>query len=176
MPGGLTNYCSGPAKERPAVYKNVLLRSMKSLLALILLLPAMQALAVGPALGTATDVVVTSTGVDDASADEFCNEFKLSAAQVKTFLSRAAIVTQREIHDHYDFLPCFVRGRANFHGYPATWEIRAGGTGSITLEGGEHFPIVDVRKRDAQDKRSKSSVRSNAVQSIAPKKEANERR
>jgi len=167
-------FISGRRKQ--PLNKNVVLRSMKKSLALILLLPAMQVLAVGPSLGTVTDVVITSTGVDGASVGEFCKEFKLSVAQVKTFFSRAAIVTQREIHDHYDFLPCFVRGRANFHGYPATWEIRAGGTGSITLMGGEHLPVVDVRKRDAPDKRSKLSVRPNADQAIAPKKDANERR
>lgn len=141
---------------------------MKVFLPLILLLPPIQALALGPALGTATEVIVTSAGLDDLKTGEFCKEFKLSVAQAKAFLSRAAIVTQREIHDYYDSLPCFVRGSANFHGYPATWEIRAGGTGSITLMGGDYLPIVDVKERNVPGKRNKASARPVAAQPIAP--------
>lgn len=121
---------------------------MKNFLALLLLCSAMLASAAGPTLGAATDVAVTGTGVDDAESGKLCKEFKLSAVQAGAILNQAVIVTQREIHDYYDFAPCFVRGTANFHGYPATWEIRAGGTGSITLMGGVHLSIVDEKERN----------------------------
>jgi hypothetical protein len=122
---------------------------MKISIAAVMLVWTFQALARGPALGPAADVTVTGRGVDNVNdaAAAFCKGFDLSPAKAKKILNGAAIVTYREIHDYYDFLPCYVRGNANFHGYPATWEIRAGGTGVITLMGGESFPIADEKQR-----------------------------
>lgn len=106
--------------------------------------------AAGPALGTANKVVVMDTGLDGIARDpiaEICKDFRLSASQAQAFLNSAAIVTHREIHDYYDTLPCYVHGTAEFHGYPATWKIWAGGTGVITLFSGETLYVVDERRR-----------------------------
>jgi hypothetical protein len=119
---------------------------MRKALALVLaLLLATPVLALGPSLSAPANVVVVDFGVDEASPGwaEICGSFRLSNAQARRFLSRAAIVTRPELHDYFDVLPCFVRGTAEFGGYLATWEIRAGGTGTVTLTGGESFPIVD---------------------------------
>lgn len=122
---------------------------MKTFLLFISLFFACPAFAVGPVLGAAYNVAVTQRGTDERDpVSKYCKDFTLSAAQAKSFINKAAIVTQRELHDYYDILPCFVRGTATFHGYPANWEIRAGGTGHITLLSGEYLPIVDEAERN----------------------------
>lgn len=103
--------------------------------------------AAGPSLGQPTNVVVTEIGSDKEPAASYCKDFRLSDTEALSFLNKATIVTEREVHDRYDIAPCFVRGKAEFHGYPVTWEIRAGGTGSIKLMSGEHLPIVDETER-----------------------------
>lgn len=121
---------------------------MKHFLPFITLCFALPTFAAGPSIGPATNVVVTEVGANKKDpVAKHCKDFTLSAAQAESFINKAAIVTQREVHDYYDILPCFVRGTAEFHGYPANWEIRAGGTGSITLMSGEYLPIVDEAER-----------------------------
>lgn len=124
---------------------------MKESLALIVLLSWTSAFAHGPALGTAEDVAVTGSGMDDEKAGQICKGFNLSPSQAKVFLNKAAIVTRREIHDHYDFAPCFVHGTASFRGYPAIWEIRAGGTGSISLMSGEYISIINKEESNGPE-------------------------
>lgn len=101
----------------------------------------------GPTLGRATKVVISETGVDpgQASAD-FCKEFKLNPIQAANFLNNAVIVTPFEMHGYYDTLPCYVRGTAEFRGNPASWEIRAGGTGSVTFWTEFHYLLAEKQE------------------------------
>lgn len=118
---------------------------------LIVLAALLSACAQGPTLGKATQLNITGSGVDDGQNAQNCAGFTLTPPQVQAFLNNAAVTTQREIHDHYDHLPCFVEGTAFFRGYPATWRIRAAGTGSVILMGGEYLPVVDSRQRYRPD-------------------------
>jgi hypothetical protein len=110
---------------------------------------ALQACAAGPYLGKAQHVTITERGTDrNEPSASICQRFDLSQAEATRFLQRALIVTRYELHDSYNFLPCFVRGTAEFNGRPASWEIRAGGTGTITFWSEFTFLVVDETQRD----------------------------
>ena len=60
----------------------------------------------------------------------------MTAAQVSAFFNRARLIDASVLHDSFDWLPCYVRGTAVWEDQPATWEIRAGGTGVLTVKAG----------------------------------------
>jgi hypothetical protein len=110
---------------------------------------ALHGCAAGPHLGGAQHVTITERGTDRNEPSAYmCQGFDLSQAEATRFLQRALIVTRYELHDRYNFLPCFVRGTAEFDGKPASWEIRAGGTGTITFWSEFTFLVVDETQRD----------------------------
>lgn len=74
---------------------------------------------------------VTGKGTDSDSG-AFCADFSLTSEQAQRYFDKAQRVSATEIHDHYDFLPCFVKGEARLNGQACEWEIRAGGTGQFT--------------------------------------------
>jgi hypothetical protein len=113
---------------------------------------ALQACTAGPHLGKAQHVTITERGVDrNEHSASICLGFDLSQAEATRFLQRALIVTRYELHDSYNFLPCFVRGTADFDGRPASWEIRAGGTGTITFGSEFTLLVVDETQRDRDE-------------------------
>jgi hypothetical protein len=79
------------------------------------------------------DFIVLS--VDSAGHDgkvgEFCSDFNLDRNEAQSFFERAQIISFKQLHDNYSFLPCFVRGKAQVKKNICDWEIRAGGTGEI---------------------------------------------
>ncbi len=69
----------------------------------------------------------------------FCEDFKLSTPQAKSVLRKARPITSEEYLEGYLYLPCYVKGTANFHGRPSQWKIRAGGNISVTQNDGAEF-------------------------------------
>jgi hypothetical protein len=80
------------------------------------------------------DIAITERGAD--AGGEFCKDFGMTPAQVSAFFDRAHLVDASELHGSFDHLPCYVRGTAVWEGQPATWEVRAGGTGMLTVKAG----------------------------------------
>ena len=80
------------------------------------------------------DIAITERGAD--ANGEFCRDFSLTPAQVSAFFSRARLVDASALHGSFDHLPCYIRGTAVWKDQPATWEIRAGGTGMLTVKAG----------------------------------------
>ena len=76
---------------------------------------------------------IDKRGTDGNNA-EFCSDFILTLEQVKWFFNKARKVSVQEIHDEYDYLPCYIKGTAKTNGQMCEWEIRAGGTGSLSCE------------------------------------------
>jgi hypothetical protein len=110
-------------------------------------LPSIRALAVCVALSfvaacpaesraaiTLSHVRVEQRGSDEPAA--FCANFTLSPEQVRQFFSRSAELPATAYHD-LDYLPCYVKGSARMHGKKVRWEIRAGGTAEIAVDGGK---------------------------------------
>ena len=104
------------------------------LLPLIVVL-ALAGCASAPQPGAALDEVrVDSRGAEPGGGA--CGDFALSAAQARYFLARSVVVTERQLHDGWDVLPCYVRGTARSSGGVWRWEIRAGGTATLETPSG----------------------------------------
>lgn len=80
------------------------------------------------------NIALTERGAEDGG--DFCADFDLDPEGVRAFFERAQTLDPPSLHAQFDHLPCFVRGTATWNGVAATWEIRAGGTGSIQTEDG----------------------------------------
>ena len=93
------------------------------------------ACASAPQPGTALDEVrVDSRGADAGGGA--CAGFALSAAQARYFLARSVVVSDRQLRDGWDVLPCYVRGTARSSAGVWRWEIRAGGTATLETPSG----------------------------------------
>jgi hypothetical protein len=77
------------------------------------------------------NIAITERGAD--AGGEFCKDFSMTPAQGSAFFSRAHLADGPELHGSFDHLPCYVRGTGVWEGQRATWEIRAGGTGMLTV-------------------------------------------
>ncbi|MET1257602.1 hypothetical protein [Aliikangiella maris] len=73
---------------------------------------------------------ISSYGTD-ANQAEFCSDFQLNKEQANSFFQKAKQVSFKKLHDQFDYLPCFVRGKATIKNESCDWEIRAGGTGEL---------------------------------------------
>lgn len=82
--------------------------------------------------GTLDKVRIAERGTE--AGGDFCRDFDMTPAQVTAFFKRAQLVDAARLHDKFDHLPCYIRGTAVREGEAATWEIRAGGTGKITVK------------------------------------------
>lgn len=118
---------------------------MKFILAVVFI-ACLQGCVAGPSLGPAQKVVITGSG-GERPDDPGCRGFKLSLQQAKRFLNHAKIITPYELHDSYEWLPCYVTGTAEFRGLPAAWRIRLGGTGSITILDEFTYSIADDKQK-----------------------------
>jgi hypothetical protein len=88
-----------------------------------------------------TDVLVRSHGFENGG--EFCSNFSLTNVQAREFLRRASQITSSDYHQLPE-LPCYVRGTGQLGGRPVEWEIRAGGTGFVTI-GSERPTLIVCR-------------------------------
>ncbi|WP_293367586.1 hypothetical protein [Nevskia sp.] len=81
-----------------------------------------------------SEFTVTSFGSD--AGGEYCADFRLSDEQVARFFARAKSKSASEIHQDADYLPCWIRGTAISKTGFSQWEVRAGGTATVTLPDG----------------------------------------
>ena len=71
----------------------------------------------------------------------------MTEPEVRAFLARAAVVTPREMHDHFDWFPCFVHGTLSTAAGLLDWRIRAGGLATMTLPDGSLVELGDPEQR-----------------------------
>lgn len=69
-------------------------------------------------------------------AGSFCEDFRLNDGQARLFFSRAKVVSAKELHDEYDWLPCYVKGSIISAGQEYEWEIRPVGIGKLVDKSG----------------------------------------
>jgi hypothetical protein len=58
-------------------------------------------------------------------------DIPLGHPQARAFFMRAKQVSQKTLHDHYNYAPCYIAGTLKHRSKPCDWEIRAGATGHI---------------------------------------------
>ena len=120
-----------------------------SLLLLGVLLLGACATRPGP-LGALSDIVVTSSGVDNERDAILCGEFKPDAAQVRAFFRNAVLITPRQEHDFFLHGPCYVRGTLTTRYDSWHWELRNGGTAQVTSAAGDDsFLLADPREESS---------------------------
>jgi hypothetical protein len=84
------------------------------------------------------DVAVLGSGTDEAGA--FCSDFTLTAAQARSALQAAQPIARTTFLNKYEWLPCYVRGKARIAGATILWELRAGGNGTFSFrDGNQHY-------------------------------------
>lgn len=84
----------------------------------------------GISLPVITDVYVADFQSDDMA---LCkpSDIDLSHAQASEFFERAKVVISRELHDHYNYAPCYIEGTLKKGSQVCEFHIRAGATGQI---------------------------------------------
>lgn len=86
------------------------------------------------------NAVVTDIGSDEHTP--LCAEFRLTDNQAQQFLNRSRPINAQQMHDHYSYLPCYVKGRVNLKGDPQQichFTIRAGGTVELDCDGSKGY-------------------------------------
>lgn len=86
------------------------------------------------------DAAVTSIGSDQPTP--LCVDFSLSDEQALQFLRSSEAITAQQMHDNYNYLPCYVRGRvvrAEGSKQSCDFTIRAGGTAELNCEDGQGY-------------------------------------
>ena len=97
---------------------------------------ALAGCASAPQPGAALDEVRVDSRGADAGGAAACVGFALTAAQARYVLARSLVVTERQLHEGWDVLPCYVRGTARTAAGVWRWEIRAGGTATLETPSG----------------------------------------
>ena len=61
-----------------------------------------------------------------------CSEFVLSKNSVYDFFHQSQVISEIELHNEHDILPCYSEGTLMLDDKPYSWRIRAGGTGVLS--------------------------------------------
>ncbi len=78
---------------------------------------------------TSTEIVVTGHGSDQP--DPICQDFRLTAAQAQEFFEKAKPITGEELHNSYEYMPCWVEGKTTGAHGTSTWKIRPIGIAEV---------------------------------------------
>jgi hypothetical protein len=117
---------------------------MKPLL-IVLAVFVLSGCAPGPSLGKVTDVVVIESGLGKPEdANDRCESFRPSPAQVREFLGNSIIVGS--IHS-FRWSPCYARGTASIGGQHSEWTMGPYGLGGVEIL--SHGVVHNVASRDA---------------------------
>ena len=71
----------------------------------------------------------------------FCKEWRISEDQVKLFFKKAERITPEELHQEYDWLPCYSSGEIYDKSGKYEWEIRLIGIGILTMPNGKTIQL-----------------------------------
>jgi hypothetical protein len=93
------------------------------------------------AIGALSSVSIANDGACAASS--------VTLVQVKDFFRHAVLVNAQQIHDHFDVGPCSARGTAETRYGSWRWELRAGGSATVTDSNGDAFLLADPRQESS---------------------------
>lgn len=82
-------------------------------------------------------IQILQVGMDQGG--EFCKDFTLTNEQVGQYFKQAQRVTFKQLHDQYDYLPCFVKGTLQRQDHACEFSIRAGATAELTCSNDQQF-------------------------------------
>lgn len=84
---------------------------------------------------------VKITGTGSYQETETCSHFRLKVSDVEKFFRRAKPITQREFHDEYMWLPCYVTGTIRSKNKVYEWKIAEGATAVVLTPNGEEVML-----------------------------------
>ena len=67
-------------------------------------------------------------GHPDAS---YCKDFKMTESQIRDFFSKAKVISSSQLHDEYDWSPCYIEGKLSQGTETSIWKIYASKVGEI---------------------------------------------
>ena len=77
------------------------------------------------------ELVITGHGTD--GLDTICRDFRLTAAQAREFFTKARPISPTQLHDEYEYMPCWVAGKTTGPQGSSVWKIRPIGVAEVTL-------------------------------------------
>lgn len=80
--------------------------------------------------------------IDSDEPTPLCSGFRLSDGQAQEFLERSNKITAQQMHDNYNYLPCYVKGtvvRVDESEHTCDFTIRAGGIAELSCENGQAY-------------------------------------
>lgn len=87
-----------------------------------------------------SNIYIQHVGMDQGG--EFCKDFTLTTDQVGQYFKQAREVTFKQLHDEYDYLPCFVKGTLLRQALACEFEIRAGATAELNCNNDKPYFYV----------------------------------
>jgi hypothetical protein len=91
-----------------------------------------------PQVGRFSNVLVT-----DLAKSANCPGFKVTNQSARDFFTIAKRISATELHDFYDYGPCFVAGSFVVDSETWRWELSSGGTATIFPPRQEAFLVAD---------------------------------
>ena len=85
-------------------------------------------------------IQILQVGMDQGG--EFCKDFTLTNNQVEQYFKQVEEVTFKQLHDHYDYLPCFVKGTLQRQTKVCEFSIRAGATAELNCSNDKQYFYV----------------------------------
>lgn len=88
-------------------------------------------------LGESYKILNITSGITsgDESAAKLCKGFIMSEKNIRTFLKMARPITEEQVHNNFDWAPCFVKADLATSKHTAIVEIHASGIASVSLDG-----------------------------------------
>jgi hypothetical protein len=101
-------------------------------------IPLVLASCATPQVGRFSDVLVT-----DLAKTANCAGFNVTNQSARDFFTKAKRISAAELHDLYDYGPCFVAGSLVVGSETWRWELGSGGTARVFPPGQEPFLVAD---------------------------------
>ena len=116
---------------------------------IFLCIPLLSAVACANQAAEFSNAKVTNNGSDKPNS--LCQNFQLTNQEALTFFTKAKPIEIIELHNQYDYLPCYVKGTIALNKEDSTkkiicdFNIRAGGTAELTC-GNEETTFYGCKK------------------------------
>jgi hypothetical protein len=91
-----------------------------------------------PQVGRFSNVLVT-----DRAKPANCTGFNVTNKSARDFFTKAKRISAAELHDLYDYGPCFVAGSFEVDSETWRWELGSGGTATVFPPEKEPFLMAD---------------------------------
>ena len=111
-------------------------------IAALVAIPLVLASCATPQVGRFSNVLVTH---EAKSAN--CAGFNVTNQSARNFFTRAKRISAAELHDLYDYGPCFVAGSLVVDSETWRWELGSGGTARVFPPEREPFLIADPSQK-----------------------------